>query len=156
MKTFSQIYFVITLLISICLFAQEQNEHDLKFTYMGNEGVLLYLNDTKIIIDGLHRPYKRFYEHLPDSLRLKAENAQPPFDNIDLAFVTPWYLLKERGREILEKYIQPKQVVAIHISHQNKTETEQKIQENFPQAIACTELMKTYRINFDSDKATGP
>lgn len=56
-------------------------------TYLANAGVMLRSGDTKVLIDGLFRPYEG-YPVLPESYREQLERAQPPFDGIDLILVS--------------------------------------------------------------------
>jgi L-ascorbate metabolism protein UlaG (beta-lactamase superfamily) len=61
-------------------------------TYIANEGVLLSSGGKKVLIDGLHREYKRGYPFLPEPHRDKLETAKPPFDAIDLVLVSHRHL----------------------------------------------------------------
>jgi L-ascorbate metabolism protein UlaG (beta-lactamase superfamily) len=56
-------------------------------TYVANEGVLLTAGDTRVLIDGLFRPYQS-YAVLPPPDRERAETGQPPFDGVDLILVS--------------------------------------------------------------------
>src|SRR5687767_163004 len=64
------------------------NPAGLEITYIANEGVLISAGDKQVLIDGLHREYQRDYAFLPTAQREKIENAQSPFDQIDLVLVS--------------------------------------------------------------------
>ena len=68
------------------------NPAGLEITYIANEGVLISAGDKQVLIDGLHREYQRDYAFLPPAQRDKIENAQPPFDQIDLILVSHRHL----------------------------------------------------------------
>lgn len=63
-----------------------------EITYIANEGVLISSGGKKVLIDGLHREYKRSYPFLPEPHREKIETAKPPFDAIDLILVSHQHL----------------------------------------------------------------
>ena len=56
-------------------------------TFLANEGVLLSAGETRVVIDGLFRPYKT-YAVMPAADRERLETSQPPFDGIDLVLVS--------------------------------------------------------------------
>jgi L-ascorbate metabolism protein UlaG (beta-lactamase superfamily) len=60
----------------------------LRATYLANEGVLLEAGETRIIIDGLHRPYEPEYATLAEPARNAIEHAAPPWEGIDLLLVS--------------------------------------------------------------------
>jgi L-ascorbate metabolism protein UlaG (beta-lactamase superfamily) len=64
----------------------------LEITYVANEGVLIAAGDKQVLIDGLHREYKRDYAFLPAEHREKIEGAKPPFDKVDLILVSHLHL----------------------------------------------------------------
>ena len=68
------------------------NPAGLEITYIANEGVLISSGDKQVLIDGLHREYQRAYAFLPPPQRDKIENAQSPFDQIDLILVSHRHL----------------------------------------------------------------
>jgi L-ascorbate metabolism protein UlaG (beta-lactamase superfamily) len=67
-------------------------EPTLEITYIANEGVLISAGDKQVLIDGLHREYKRDYAFLPAAEREKIETAKAPFDKIDLILVSHLHL----------------------------------------------------------------
>ncbi|NND73174.1 MAG: MBL fold metallo-hydrolase [Rhodothermales bacterium] len=76
-------------LLGISLDAGAQVEScDVTLTYIANEGTLIESSGTKILIDGLHREYRRDYSFLPDSLENRLENGVPPFDGIAVVLVS--------------------------------------------------------------------
>jgi len=56
-------------------------------TYIANAGVLLSSGDTRVLIDGLFRPYDN-YPALPLPHREQLESGTAPFDGIDLILVS--------------------------------------------------------------------
>jgi L-ascorbate metabolism protein UlaG (beta-lactamase superfamily) len=68
------------------------NPAGLEITYIANEGVLISSGDKQVLIDGLHREYQPAYAFLPAAQREKIENAQSPFDRIDLVLVSHMHL----------------------------------------------------------------
>ena len=63
-----------------------------RITHLGNDGVLLDDGTNRVIIDGLYRGILERWSHLPDDLQLKLEQAEEPFNDIDLALVTHSHL----------------------------------------------------------------
>ncbi len=63
-------------------------EPRVQITYIANAGVLIESEEIKILIDGLHRPYREEYRSLDARNRQKIEHALPPFENIDLILIT--------------------------------------------------------------------
>jgi len=57
-------------------------------TYVSNAGVLININDKKILIDGLCTSKVRSYKSTPLEIREKIINGVPPFDNIDIMLIT--------------------------------------------------------------------
>ncbi len=66
----------------------DPREATLEITYIANEGVLISSCDKQVLIDGLHREYKRAYAFLPAGEREKIELAHAPFDEVDLILVS--------------------------------------------------------------------
>jgi acetyl esterase/lipase/L-ascorbate metabolism protein UlaG (beta-lactamase superfamily) len=58
------------------------DESDLVVTYVGNEGFLIISAGKKILVDALHR------SRMSPEIMALLENAQPPFDGVDLILVT--------------------------------------------------------------------
>lgn len=56
--------------------------------YVANEGVLIASDSAKVLIDGLHRPYRPAYATLDQEGRRLAESADGPFAGIDLILVS--------------------------------------------------------------------
>ena len=56
-------------------------------TFLANEGVLLSAGETRVVIDGLFRPYET-YAVMPTADRERIETSQPPFEGIDLVLVS--------------------------------------------------------------------
>jgi L-ascorbate metabolism protein UlaG (beta-lactamase superfamily) len=61
-------------------------EGPLEVTYLANEGFMIVMGRTKVLIDPL--PHSQYYANPSDSLAAQIENGVPPFDNIDYVLVT--------------------------------------------------------------------
>ena len=60
--------------------------------YIANEGVLISSGEKQVLIDGLHREYKRAYAFPPPELRDALEFARAPFNQVDLVLVSHLHL----------------------------------------------------------------
>lgn len=91
------------LLLGISVFCQskkaevvEQNQTkeipNLSIRYIANEGVLIRSGGKQILIDGLHREYEPAYAFPPPDLQKLLENAQKPYDKINLLLVSHIHL----------------------------------------------------------------
>src|SRR5688500_13565659 len=96
-------FFVFFLLLAATVCCQskkaevfKQNEvkeiPDFTIRYVANEGVLIRAGDKQVLIDGLHREYKPAYAFLPPNLQKILENAQSPYDKINLLLVSHIHL----------------------------------------------------------------
>lgn len=65
----------------------DSSENEVKITYVGNSGFLIKIGDKKILIDALFKGFAGDYE-LPQHIQEKLNNAQAPFDDVDLVLVT--------------------------------------------------------------------
>ncbi len=65
-----------------------EGDDGVTITYIANEGVLIAHEDSQVLIDGLHRPYRPAYAVLPTEERQHIETAQPPYDEIDVILVS--------------------------------------------------------------------
>lgn len=57
-------------------------------TYISNAGVLLKLNDKKILIDGFCKSLSPIYKNIPPDISDQIISGVSPFDNIDLMLIT--------------------------------------------------------------------
>lgn len=57
-------------------------------TYISNAGVLLKLNDKKILIDGFCKSVDPIYKNIPADISDQIIHGIPPFNNIDLMLIT--------------------------------------------------------------------
>jgi len=96
-------FFAIFLFLSVSACGQtkkaeiaKQNETkeipDFTIRYIANEGVLIRAGEKQILIDGLHREYKPAYAFPPPDVRNLLENAQKPYDKINLLLVSHVHL----------------------------------------------------------------
>ncbi len=60
---------------------------DVAVTYIGNAGFMITTSEKKILVDALFRGLEAQYA-LPQPIITLLENAQPPFDNVDLVLAT--------------------------------------------------------------------
>lgn len=79
---------VLFLLGFLPLFGSAQNggKNPLEVTYIANEGFLISMGGTKLLIDALHKT--KNYASPSDTLAAKMIDAIPPFDNVDYVLVT--------------------------------------------------------------------
>jgi L-ascorbate metabolism protein UlaG (beta-lactamase superfamily) len=63
----------------------------LTVTYVGNEGFLIEADGRKVLIDALYRTGVAGYVVHPPSLRRKLEQAETPFDHVDLVLTTHYH-----------------------------------------------------------------
>lgn len=63
-------------------------EAQLTVVYIANEGFLLEGAGRKVLIDALIDDGIRWYPQAPDAMKLALEQAQPPFDAVDLVLAT--------------------------------------------------------------------
>lgn len=89
---------------------------DLIFIVNVNGKKILHLGDADMNPD-------RFQE-----LKLK-------YENIDVAFIPFWYMTGFYGAEIINKYIAPKKVVAVHFPNNGSKQSLAKIKQFVPEAI---------------------
>jgi L-ascorbate metabolism protein UlaG (beta-lactamase superfamily) len=62
--------------------------------------------------------------------------------NIDVAFLPPWFLMTDEGADIVRTHIKPKHIVAVHLGPREPARTSEKIRERFPHAAAFTTLLE--------------
>ena len=67
----------------------QQDSSFIDITFLGNQGVMIDDGNKRVIIDGLHRGANSTgWSSLPANKRVLLENAQPPFDSVDVAMIT--------------------------------------------------------------------
>jgi len=76
--------FLLLSYISISSYAQLKKT---EVTYVGNAGFLIQVDNKKILIDALFKGFEGGYQ-LPEHIQEKLNNAQAPFDDVDLILVT--------------------------------------------------------------------
>ena len=76
------------LLTIVLLVGCGKTSHDgaLEVTYIGNEGFMIAMGSTKVLIDSF--PDSRYYVNPSDSLIARMMDDRPPFNNIDYVLVT--------------------------------------------------------------------
>jgi L-ascorbate metabolism protein UlaG (beta-lactamase superfamily) len=56
-------------------------------------------------------------------------------EKIDVAFVPYWFLLTNAGREIVQKQIQPKHVIAVHVPPAEAAQVAEQVRKAYPGAL---------------------
>ncbi len=86
------------LAITICLLVysfslcfSQVTKHNLKITYISNEGFLLTSTNHKILIDGLYSEGYGIFSVPPKEVTDKIMNAEAPFDNIEMLMLTHYH-----------------------------------------------------------------
>jgi L-ascorbate metabolism protein UlaG (beta-lactamase superfamily) len=64
----------------------DNQKYALEVTYIANEGYIITMGDTRVLIDAL--PKSEYYANPSDTLAAKVMDGIPPFDKIDYALVT--------------------------------------------------------------------
>jgi L-ascorbate metabolism protein UlaG (beta-lactamase superfamily) len=81
--------YVVTLLLGLALGSGCRQEHErqtLEVTYIANEGFMIAMGGTKVLIDALSR--SEYYADASDSMVVRLMDDTPPFDNVDYLLVT--------------------------------------------------------------------
>jgi L-ascorbate metabolism protein UlaG (beta-lactamase superfamily) len=65
---------------------QAYQKHTLEVTYIANEGFMISMGGTKVLIDAL--PKSKYYANPSHTLAARMIDGIPPFDNVDYALVT--------------------------------------------------------------------
>ncbi|MEO9966219.1 MAG: MBL fold metallo-hydrolase [Reichenbachiella sp.] len=65
-------------------------------------------------------------------------------ENIDVALIPYWFLAYPPGVEIINKYIRPTKIIAIHYPKVGDPKSLKAIRENFPEAVVFTETGETF------------
>lgn len=65
---------------------QKNQKHTLEVTYIANEGYMITMGDTRVLIDAL--PKSKYYATPSDTLAAKMMDGIPPFDKVDYVLVT--------------------------------------------------------------------
>ncbi len=60
----------------------------IRITYVGNEGFLVAVGDSKVLVDALYRDGVRGYVAIPPARQTQMESARPPFDDISVVLAT--------------------------------------------------------------------
>lgn len=84
MKNKTIIIFLLLTYITLTSYAQQKKA---EVTYIGNAGFMIKIGDKKILVDALFKGFEGDY-NLPEQIQEKLNNAQAPFDDVDLILVT--------------------------------------------------------------------
>jgi L-ascorbate metabolism protein UlaG (beta-lactamase superfamily) len=69
-------------------------------------------------------------------------------EKIDVAFVPYWFLLSNAGREIVQKQIRPKQVIAMHVPPAEAAQVAGLVRKAYPGALTFTHILETTPVPF--------
>ncbi len=93
MKYYTIIIFSI-ILIGNNVFSKNDNTHSqdsISITYIANAGFLVEMSGKKIVFDGFFKDGFEKYEFPDSNLIFQMKNSCPPFDNIDIIFVSHYH-----------------------------------------------------------------
>jgi L-ascorbate metabolism protein UlaG (beta-lactamase superfamily) len=65
---------------------QNRKEHPLEVTYIANEGFMIAMGDTKVLVDPL--PKSKYYVNPSDTMVARIMKGIAPFDNVDYVLIT--------------------------------------------------------------------
>jgi L-ascorbate metabolism protein UlaG (beta-lactamase superfamily) len=149
-------------------------QHDARVYYVANEGFLVETGGKKILMDGLFGGFKASWCDVPSpETRALLENAKPPFDGIDVAFVSHRHLdhftadivvsyLSANQKCMLVCPMQIRQALSVHKDFEKIRDRIIAATPGFGSdtSIAIGDIaMKIYRLEhnpyFEKDSATG-
>lgn len=98
-----------------------------------NVGYLIEIDDTKIV-------------HFGDAFWIEEvfENLDLEKEKIDIAILPSWMIASTKNRKMINKYIQPKKIIATHISP-TYPQTMDNLKEYYPEAISFTEILQEFK-----------
>ena len=102
-----------------------------RFDWIQNLGHIVYLGGKKLLHVGDAPATADTYE----AFNLDEER-------IDIAFLPAWYLMDEESVAIVREFINPRHIVAVHISPADAARTVEVIGEHLPDADAFTRMME--------------
>ena len=76
------------IILFIFLIGCENNNHELKITYIANCSFLYTCNDQKVLTDPFGTKFGSFFYLPPDSVRSAIDKGKPPFNDINLLLIT--------------------------------------------------------------------
>jgi L-ascorbate metabolism protein UlaG (beta-lactamase superfamily) len=84
-----KIHTLTLILLLFFYFGNAFSQKTVNICYIANEGFLVELNGKKILFDGLFGGFDADWCDIPSpEIKTKLENSEPPFDNIDLIFIS--------------------------------------------------------------------
>ena len=63
-------------------------------------------------------------------------------ENIDVAFIPYWFLLSENGRKLVKEQVNPKQIIAVHISPNDAQEVSDQLNKVSPETVPFTKILE--------------
>ena len=64
-------------------------------------------------------------------------------DGIDVALLPYWFLTSKSGRELIDRHIKPKHIVALHIGPSEADQVIREVKQHFPRADVFTTMLET-------------
>ena len=125
-------YILLIVILSCSIFAIPQS----KVTYVANEGFMVETANKKILIDALFGGFKGNWCDIPaEDTKLKLENAEAPFNNVDIIAITHKHSDHFNAEMVLSHIMNnpdcivicPKQVDSILVSKQNYSKIKNNI-----------------------------
>jgi L-ascorbate metabolism protein UlaG (beta-lactamase superfamily) len=85
--------------------------------------------------------------HVGDTDALESSYAPFRLDTarIDVALVPAWMVTSEEGRRVIDRWIRPRQVVAIHLPERDPERVAREVRAALPQAMAFTRSLESRR-----------
>jgi L-ascorbate metabolism protein UlaG (beta-lactamase superfamily) len=85
--------------------------------------------------------------HVGDTDALESSYAPFRLDTarIDVALVPAWMVTSEEGRRVIDRWIRPRQVVAIHLPERDPERVAREVRIALPQAMAFTRSLESRR-----------
>lgn len=64
-------------------------------------------------------------------------------ENIDVAFIPYWFLLSQKGRDLVEKQFNPKHIIAVHVSPNEGAEVSENLKKHYSDITVFTKILET-------------
>jgi L-ascorbate metabolism protein UlaG (beta-lactamase superfamily) len=75
-------------------------------------------------------------------------------ENIDVAILPYWFLLSEKGRNLVKTQFNPKKIVAVHISPNDAGEVSETLKKYYSDITVFTKILELVIVNFQSTQST--
>ncbi len=82
--------------------------------------------------------------HVGDSIPNEDKKSIEPYkemidEQIDVAFLSNWFILNPKGKEIIEKYIKPEHIVIMHLESEDKNQISKEVYKKFSSKLTIFE-----------------